>query len=786
MPDRVNIIHPSSVLISVLVVETSSALRATYETLLSSLVDKVHVCANVDEALRLYARHQPDLVITDIEFSGANGFKLIQQLHHFKADLPIIVHSALTDKETLLETINLNVMRYVVKPASRAKLSKVFEETIHDIQFKKQQHLHQQALSNATRNLRRTTFKLLEAAKAGGIGTWYWSFADAQFEWDESMYELYHINEILPFNAIYHHWLNMIVPEERYGVLEAFQQAMRLRERFSYEFMIQLNDTSKKYIRSSAVPYTEDGVLIGMVGSDIDITVTKEREQCLLEAMQQAESASHAKGVFLANMSHEIRTPLNGIIGLTDLTLQSPISVEQRQNLERVLHASKGLLGILNDILDYSKMEAEMMRLEQAPFSIRQMLDDVTHVFNVTAQKKGLNILLELSDSLPDYVLGDVFRLTQVINNLVGNAIKFTEQGRVILSAQWLGNVEDLCLIRFSVSDTGIGISPENQEKIFKAFSQEDASVTRLYGGTGLGLAIAKQLVELMQGHLQINSEPKHGSTFWFDLWLPAANAPKHHLIDLRQVSLNFRCQASILLCEDNPVNQAVAKGYLERYGCKLDIVNNGAEGVELALKNKYDLILMDLQMPVMDGYQAAQIIRRQDSHIPIIALSAAVLPEERARVKQVGMNEHLAKPIDPSSLQKMLARYIEVMVESPMEVDTSHNRTESQPFQYIKLDQLTSLFGTESLVRSLLATFATHYDQVDRLFDVSLTPEQLRRELHALKGAASNLLFVSLQQMAQTLEKTTDERCLREGLVQLKQELIECVNEVKRYQCIL
>jgi signal transduction histidine kinase/DNA-binding response OmpR family regulator/HPt (histidine-containing phosphotransfer) domain-containing protein len=782
MVDQAGLIQSSGVKLSVLVVELSPALRATYHTLLGSLVNKVHLASNAEDAVRLFVRHQPDLVITDIELPGVDGFTMIQQLHQLNADLPIIVHSALTDQETLLQTINLGITRYLVKPASRAKLKKVFEEAIDQLVFSKQQHFHQQALASATRKLRRTTFKLREAAKAGGIGTWYWGFSEAQFEWDESMYELYQLNTTVPFEAIYPYWLNMIAADQRNLVAEHFQQAIQTRTKFSHEFKLQLKDASQKYIRSSAVPYIEEGVLVGMVGSDVDITAEKEREKKLLEAKQQAESANHAKGVFLANMSHEIRTPLNGIIGLTDLTLQSSLSHEQRLKLEHVFDASKGLLRVLNDILDYSKMEAGMMRLEQSPFSVKKLVDDIAQVFGVTAQQKGLTIKRELAAGLPDYVLGDVYRLTQVINNLVGNAIKFTEQGQITLSAQVIAQDESQVHFRLAVKDTGIGIAPENQHKIFGAFSQEDVSVTRLYGGTGLGLSIAKQLLSLMHSRLQLTSQPQQGSCFWFDLWLPLVAAPVAKVVDYHRQDVVFHCQGRILLCEDNPVNQAVALGYLERYGCQVDVANNGAEGVDLAEKNPYDLILMDLQMPVMDGYQAAESIRQRDAKVPIVALSAAVLPEERVRVSQIGMNEHLAKPIDVPALQQVLERYVGLKTTTTLSA-IPVQLLAPVDYQYLKIDQLINLFGTEELVRSLLNTFTTYYEQPEMLFGADKSVDALRSELHALKGAAGNLFLVSLQQMAQVLYKTTDEAILREGMTNLTNEITDCLIEIRRYQ---
>jgi len=462
---------------------------------------------------------------------------------------------------------------------------------------------------------------------------------------------------------------DLVVKSERAAVKRQIQEvASKPQSEQYFEAPIVHKDGHIVWLKVTVAPYhAEGGALIGYCGSGIDVTSRKEREIELEATRAKADAANRAKTNFLATMSHEIRTPMNGVLGMAQLLMFTELSDQQRGYLNSIVESGDLLLTLLNDVLDVSKIEQQQLELEDIPFEVQEILTKCAQLWGPRFEDKSL--ALNISNQLPSstYVCGDPTRLYQILQNLLGNALKFTQKGEVCLNAQTENETEDDLLLRFEVADTGIGIDPAGQKVLFESFAQVDSTIARKFGGSGLGLSICRDLVTLMGGEIGVISAPGNGSIFWFTVRLKKAGkgsvAPESDTTDRTTPPLPHLAQdTKILVAEDNVVNQNVITSFLKIVGLKAQLASNGVEAVAAARIQDFDLVLMDIQMPELDGLAATRQILDLSDHykdIPIIALTANVAKADQELYLSSGMADFIPKPINPADLFDVLEKYV-------------------------------------------------------------------------------------------------------------------------------
>ena len=560
-----------------------------------------------------------------------------------------------------------------------------------------------------------------------------------------------------------------------------FWEALGRGEFQAGEFMRLGKGGRQVWLQATYNPiFNVDGKPFKVVELATDTSQRHEMEQALREAKGRAEQAVEVKSTFLANMSHEIRTPMNAIIGFTDLLMGTELDVMQRRHLGTVRHAARSLLGLLNDILDTAKLERGALELECVDFSLRELCEQVCAAMRLEAQNKGLSLELDYHNQLGDFFQGDPLRIQQVLTNLVGNAVKFTERGGVRLSVASQGGQ-----IHLAVHDTGIGIAADRLERIFDPFAQADASMSRRFGGTGLGTTIARQLVWLMDGKISVESQPGEGSVFRVELPLRAGKAPVEASRQMQPSVAPLR----ILAADDVPQNIELLSLSLGQLGHEVVTASDGNEAVARFLESRYDVVLMDVQMPHVDGLEATRRIRRHEAEhglpaTPVIALTASVLEEDRRAAQAAGMDGFASKPLELHKLFDEIARVLgEALPEAVVTTSPDSAPGTVAPTQLIDWDQGLRLWGSraalDDAIRRFLGANIGLEKEFARLLDGG-QPGAVVEQAHRMRGAAANLALGSLAQLAGQLEQLlkADELQAASALLEPLGEALRAVDE--------
>ncbi|MCQ8116571.1 PAS domain S-box protein [Methylomonas rosea] len=624
-------------------------------------------------------------------------------------------------------------------------------------------------LKTANEQLKISEERLGFALAASNDGIWDWNLRDNSTYCNNAYFQMlgYKLGEF-PQDAN-SHWIQLLHPEHRESIVTQAQKELQNKGFYEMEFQMRAKDGSYKWIlsRAKVVERDTNGQPVRAVGTHTDLTARKELELelALLAAKEQAEAANLSKSTFLANMSHEIRTPMNAILGMSHLLQRELNQPDQLDKLAKITYASKHLLSLINDILDLSKIEAERLQIEETPINVAALLDHAYSIMAERARGKGLRFSKELDDSLAAMpLLGDPLRIGQILINYLGNAIKFTDAGEISLKACLLTQSAERVEVRFEVRDTGIGLDDEQQARVFEAFEQGQSSTTRKYGGTGLGLTISRHLANMMGGTVGVISTKGSGSTFWFTVRLKSDRNPPSAV--LAADTADFRREATILLVEDNEINQEVAKELLETTGLTVELANHGAEALNMVNNRRYDLILMDMHMPIMDGLEATRLIRQLPNcqTLPIIAMTANAFQEDRQDWLTAGMNDFLAKPVDPDILFAMLSRWLPDKSSNLKHLAAEKVSTGKS----LVLDTaigLRSFAGKHHSYEKMLRRFIdSHLDDARKIVEAAEADdvETARRLAHTLKSVAATLGLEQVRALAAILEqriKSAEER---------------------------
>lgn len=650
--------------------------------------------------------------------------------------------------------------------------------------------------------------RLEEAQALAFLGSWDVEVSTMHLEWSKEMFKIFAVDPET-FNGSYKVFLNAIHPEDREIVLNTYNAAVKNHTSYEIEHRLLMADGTVKWvIERCRNEYSPEGKHLRSAGTVQEITEHKQALEAYREK-EAAEAASRAKSAFLANMSHEIRTPLNAIVGFTHLLERQMTETKAQEQLHKINTAAKHLVGIVNDILDLSKIEAGGLTLEVVAFSVERMVEHTLGILSERAMAKGLKLVEDISPSVPKVLCGDQLRIGQILLNLVTNAIKFSHRGSIYVRVTCVEDLGAEAVLQFEVEDQGIGLNMEQQARLFAPFTQADESISRKYGGTGLGLSIVKRLSGLMGGKVGVRSVPGEGSIFWVRLklrkgtgeLLPEAHQ-ETHIEQWEHLQAQDYKNLRVLLVEDDSINQEVAQELLSTIGIQVDLANNGQEAVEKVRNNNYAMVLMDLQMPVMDGFEASRHIRQLPGKetLPIIAMTASVLQEDRQLCLAIGMNDYIGKPIEINQLMSCLLHWLPQNQSTPTQVVAPVLSKEEQIQQALAaIPGLNAALGLKLLRGKLdkylqiLGMFAqSHAEDVVTIRHHLNAGEKETplRMVHTLKGLTATLGAEELSKRALALElalkASESEASIAQHLNHLEVGLSALVQGIYRLQQLL
>jgi len=651
--------------IKILLVEDDEIdVRAFVRTLKKSNIDfELESCIYADEALKLLKNKTDvfDCIFVDYQLPGMDGLSLLKEIKIHGYNKPVLVMTSQGDEKIAVEMMKAGAFDYF--PKSELSISKIVNalnaimryNSISDEKQSIEKSLNQQNLfTEAITNYSPNIIYVLD------LKTGKYIFINRSI-FEELGYTKDQIHKM--GNKIFDLTVH---PDHLTTISKHLKKLSKSKDGIVHEVEYKMKNTAGKWVwyynRDVVFKRDANDEVTQILGSSSNISNIKKVESDLRIAKQQAEKAARVKSEFLSNMSHEIRTPMNAIIGLTDLLLTEKHGSFVDENLKSIKQSADNLLVIINDILDFSKIEAGKMLIEAIDFDIKYQLEHIGKIMTHKANEKGLSFETIIDSNIPKYLVGDPFRLNQIIINLAGNAIKFTKIGFVKIEARLLSKKEDNIELEISVKDSGIGIPKNMQQTIFESFTQAGTDTSRFFGGTGLGLTITNQLVKLMNGSISVESQPDVGSEFSVTMWLKKGS-DLNVVNSKEQLSEQVISNQKVLVVEDNLINQKVITQILKTWNCYYEVANNGREGLLLLSKTNFDIVLMDLQMPVLDGYETTKLIREgvagsKMKNIPIIALTADAYPETKTRVINTGMNDFVSKPFKKHELNNKIFRH--------------------------------------------------------------------------------------------------------------------------------
>lgn len=757
-------LQPNFKNLTILHVEDEKMLADQFKFLVRRKFPKLIQAENGEEGIRKFISNRVDIIVTDINMPVMNGIDMAKRIRELNKKVQIIIFSALEKNSYLRDAINIGIDQFIDKrPGNNKELILALERSAREINLQKK--IEEQRSSINKLSLAMEQSQTLVA------------IYDAEAKLEYANTKFYESFEYSQGELLGEH----ISKTKDSDFIKLFDK-LKDNDSVDGEYNYITKSGNKIWVYSNLSVIRELGTVSNYLEITSIFTERKKFENELRIAKEQALEASKAKSTFLANMSHELRTPLNGILGITNLLLSSELNEKQINYLNLIKGTSEGFLRIINNILDFAKIEAGRLELEIKDYDLHDRLNVLMDVFWVSANQKGISLDLIIKDNLPRFVRGDSGRLAQIITNLVGNAIKFTEQGKIEVIAELDEQYEQYkpdnnkFRMRFYVKDTGIGIAEDKIDKLFNRFNQVDNSYTRKYGGTGLGLAISKELIRLMGGDIYVESKLNEGTTFTFEIIHEISNKDirsQKTKTNNRIIKRKTSNQLDILVAEDNPINQTVLSEFLLKLEHVHTIANNGMEVIEKFKERKYDYLIIDIEMPKLNGLEAVDRIRKYEREnglqaTPILALTANFGDDYKEEALKYGFDDFMSKPFDFQELQKKLE-------------EISEQKAKKEILEPAKLNSLKRIFGNKpDMFNTIIRKFVEELPKQSRDLENAIKSEKyedIRFISHKMKSAMANIEAENAVMMSNSIENNAKSK----NLFAIKNTYEEFKPEIKR-----